>query len=487
VQWIPGYWAWDNDRNDFVWVSGIWRAEPPDRQWVPGHWDQMNGGWQWTPGFWTVQQQNQVEYLPEPPAPPEAVASTPAPDANSVYVPGNWVFRDTRYVWRAGYWVNYRPGWIWIPAHYVWTPAGYVYVEGYWDYQLDRRGLLFAPVYFTQRLWTRPSWFFQPTYCVEPQTLLTALFIRRGFPSYYFGDYFEPAYRRSGFVSWIDYRYNRVGYDPLYSYYRWRHRDNPDWDRGLRTLYAARVSGEIARPPRTLVQQTTLIQNITNNGVNVQNIQNVTVLAPMNRMHDRVVRLQAVPQQERQADRQHAEQLRQLSLQRATQERQLVAKGKPVARADTPRVVKLDLPRTAPTRPEHRVQPPAPPVAPHNLTTGSRPEAPRKPRAEPGTGPNVQPRVEPRVEPRTQPRVEPRTEPKAQPRAEPRPEPRPQPRAQPQPEHKPAPQQAQPRPEVKPPPKVEARPEHKPAPKPPQPQAKPAPAPKQEHKGEPKH
>src|SRR5262245_7830562 len=25
VQWIPGYWAWDEDRSDFLWVSGTWR------------------------------------------------------------------------------------------------------------------------------------------------------------------------------------------------------------------------------------------------------------------------------------------------------------------------------------------------------------------------------------------------------------------------------------------------------------------------------
>src|SRR5262245_10063417 len=31
VEWIPGYWAWEDERNDFLWVSGVWRAVPPDR------------------------------------------------------------------------------------------------------------------------------------------------------------------------------------------------------------------------------------------------------------------------------------------------------------------------------------------------------------------------------------------------------------------------------------------------------------------------
>jgi WXXGXW repeat (2 copies) len=31
VSRIPGYWAWDDERNDFLWVSGVWRALPPGR------------------------------------------------------------------------------------------------------------------------------------------------------------------------------------------------------------------------------------------------------------------------------------------------------------------------------------------------------------------------------------------------------------------------------------------------------------------------
>jgi hypothetical protein len=43
VAWIPGYWAWDEDRNDFLWVSGIWRNLPPGRQWFPGYWAEVGG------------------------------------------------------------------------------------------------------------------------------------------------------------------------------------------------------------------------------------------------------------------------------------------------------------------------------------------------------------------------------------------------------------------------------------------------------------
>src|SRR5579864_3555939 len=52
VQWIGGYWAWDDARNDFLWVSGFWRTPPPGRTWVPGSWRDANGGFQWVSGYW---------------------------------------------------------------------------------------------------------------------------------------------------------------------------------------------------------------------------------------------------------------------------------------------------------------------------------------------------------------------------------------------------------------------------------------------------
>ncbi len=28
VQWIPGYWSWDDERKDYLWVSGFKRDVP---------------------------------------------------------------------------------------------------------------------------------------------------------------------------------------------------------------------------------------------------------------------------------------------------------------------------------------------------------------------------------------------------------------------------------------------------------------------------
>ena len=250
VEWIPGYWAWEEDRKDFIWVGGVWRAPPPGEQWVPGHWAQVTGGWQWVPGFWTDVQANEVQYLPQPPEPIEAAPSSLQPSADSVYVPGNWLYVDNRYAWRAGYWVTYRPGWVWIPAHYIWSPNGYIFIEGHWDYDLEERGLLFAPIFFERPLWQAASWVFRPQYVISADYLMGCLFVGPGLRHYYFGDYFAAADVRLGFKAWIDFRYGRYGYDSLFSYYRWAHRSDPRWETNLRTLYTGRIHGTIARPPR---------------------------------------------------------------------------------------------------------------------------------------------------------------------------------------------------------------------------------------------
>src|SRR5262245_3050671 len=74
---IPGYWAWDDERSDFLWVSGSWRAVPPDRDWVPGYWTEESGGWRWVSGYWAMHNETAVELVPEP---PEPIAEAPPPE-----------------------------------------------------------------------------------------------------------------------------------------------------------------------------------------------------------------------------------------------------------------------------------------------------------------------------------------------------------------------------------------------------------------------
>jgi hypothetical protein len=422
VVWIPGYWAWDADRNDFLWVSGTYRAVPPGRSWVPGRWNQVEGGWQWVAGYWaeettqdqaaqdqTAQSGNEVDYLPPPPD-PVAESQPPAPSQTDVYVPGTWVYRDTRYMWRPGFYVPYRAGWVWIPAHYIWTPAGYVFVEGYWDYALGDRGLLFAPVYLRAGLYGRPGWSYQPSYTVPVPFLMGCLFVRADTCHYFFGDYFEANYQRAGYVSWIDFRVGQRYYDPLFEYYRFAHRDNPGWYRDLREVYIGRQEGRLARPPRNLLQQTTLIRdnrittinNISvNNITNINSITNVAPLASLRQMQSaRIVKLQPLSRTQIQAERQSARDYRNVIAARAKVEQQVVSRGSPLRAGAQAAPVRVSLPVPAALRrPSRAVQAPPRPTGLGRMEAGhaqepGRPVAPgrvEQPRVQPEHGRPVTP------------------------------------------------------------------------------------------------
>ena len=376
VVWIPGYWGWDEEQKDFIWVSGFWRVPPPNHQWVPGNWQQVENGWQWSAGFWATTSQEEIEYLPAPPPTLDVGASTPAPDDDNIYSPGCWIYRDQRYFWRPGFWVPFRPNWVWIPAHYIASPGGYIFVEGYWDYPLEQRGVLFAPVQIDPTV-IGPDWTYSPQYVVQPDFLLGALFVRPDYCHYYFGDYFDPGDQESGFVPWIDYRPSRGSFDPNFAYYRQRFRGDGTWENNLRQLYAGRTSGDIARPPRTLGQQNMDVRNITANktanervhkDLNLSNIQNVSVVTPFSRMNntritnlaslgssksdvhkieDHVIKMETVPKERKAEISKAVTAYRGTAQQREQVESKLLAEGHaPVKPSDPAQRVKMALPRT---------------------------------------------------------------------------------------------------------------------------------------------
>lgn len=251
VAWIPGYWNWDEDRENFVWVSGFWRALPPSREWVPGYWAEVTGGWQWVSGFWASANDDGTEYLPEPPQSLEAGPSTMSPSADHFWVPGCWYWADTRYVWRPGYWATGLSDWIWSPAHYVWTPRGFVFVSGYWDYSVQRRGMLFAPVYFNSPFYLRPGYFYTPRMAVNLASLTNHFFVGLGQRHYYFGDYYAASFGNRGVYPWFAFSSSRYGYDPIYAHYHHQHiRKDRNWADGVRSDYEFRRDHENARPAR---------------------------------------------------------------------------------------------------------------------------------------------------------------------------------------------------------------------------------------------
>jgi len=255
MTWIPGYWGWDDDRDDYLWISGVWRSVPPGRRYVPGFWVRVGHGYQWTSGFWNDDEALEIEYLPEPPEPVETGPPPPAPSPNLIYTPGIWIWDQDRYVWRPGHWVEASPDWMWIPAHYVWGPRGYIFVDGYWDFPVNRRGVLYAPVYVMPQVRTARAFVYRPTMVIDLDIFTDHLFVRPRYRHYYFGDYYAVGYVDKGIYPWFSVQARRVAYDPIFVQRRWRHRDEPDWERRVEARYQMRRDDERYRPARTFELQ----------------------------------------------------------------------------------------------------------------------------------------------------------------------------------------------------------------------------------------
>ncbi|WP_051327754.1 YXWGXW repeat-containing protein [Desulfatirhabdium butyrativorans] len=256
MAWIPGYWSWDDERADFIWVSGVWRSIPPGRQWIPGYWTIVGNGSQYIHGFWAEIQNQETVYLSPPPASLESGPNSPQPTIDQVWAPGTWVWYENHYAWQPGYWVPTNPNWIWMPAHYQWTPRGYIFVQGYWDYDLDRRGILFAPVYYSRPVYVRPAYVYTPVIALDIGVVAFGLFTLSSSHAYYFGDYYDLRYEHRGYRPWYAPKATRYGYDPLYLGFRSHHiRRDPEWEHRLHEQYRYRREHPDARPPHTFARQ----------------------------------------------------------------------------------------------------------------------------------------------------------------------------------------------------------------------------------------
>ena len=266
VQWISGYWAWDEAQSDFIWISGIWRDVPPNRQWIPGYWTTEQDGCRWVAGIWAEDSQVELGYLPQPPASIDQGPSTHAPSEDYFYVPGNWAHQNDNYRWQAGHWQPVVENWIWIPACYVWTPNGCVYQSGYWDYEFQNRGTCFAPVQFPQPVYLADNYQYRPAFTIDLSIdFLTHLFVRPGCNHYFYGDWYGANFANSGFRPWVSWSSHSRNYDPLLTYYGSR---RSSFDRNYNVVqYLTRqhnfyISNRNYRPKPTYKAQQQFANNI---------------------------------------------------------------------------------------------------------------------------------------------------------------------------------------------------------------------------------
>ena len=359
IQWVPGYWAWDITRNDYLWISGIWREPPPSTQWVPGYWHEMDGGYQWVPGSWMptsagpaqgqgqvqAQGQSQASYLPPPPQSLESGPNTPQPGPNVAWTPGYWSWQQGGYVWRPGFWAAVQTNWIWIPAHYVWTPSGYLFVPGYWDLPVANRGLMFAPVYYPQPVYAQPGFVFTPSISIVGSAVTGNLFVQASTNQYLFGNFYAQNYVSVGIVPWFSFSFmtgRPVYYDPLFSYYAVVNvRQNPQWIVQVRQAYVLRRETPALRPPGTYAEQIRIERNVSITR-NITVVDHRSMGMPLNRLAadpiaGRNLRMVRVSEAERQQLRQNVAQLHQVREQRQHQEREAARSGM----ANRPRTMSL--------------------------------------------------------------------------------------------------------------------------------------------------
>ena len=395
ITWIPGYWAWDDERSDFLWVSGTWRALPPGRAWMAGYWGKTKQGFQWTSGYWADSTAKETTYLPPPPATVEVGPNIAAPSVDYGWSPGCWMWYQGRYAWRPGYWALGRADWDWCPAHYVWTPRGYIFVGGFWDYPVERRGLLFAPVYFQAGVYARRGYFYSPSIVIDLGVFSDHLFLRPRYSHYYFGDYYAASYAQGGFYASFSFQSSRYGYDPIYSHQRWEHRQDREWEHRVESSYQNRRDHETARPPRTWSAQRSI-----NPGTAEFKQNRMLVATPIDQLakrKDSPMRFQPVAKDERQKLAQRGQEVQKSREQRQTLEA---------------RAVDTTARKPGGVSEPAKVQSPRSPIVAKSASQLGRKQAPPKTPQAPKPDPKFQPKSE---APARQPNVD-RGNPQSQPR-----------------------------------------------------------------------
>ena len=182
TQWIHGYWAWSEARNDFIWIGGVWRRPPPGQIWIPGFWQQFEEGWAWIHGLWSPVPESQLTYIDLPPPDPLEEDIPPPPGEGYFWVNGYWSYSQDseRYFWLPGQWIEMDPNWVLVPAHYVWRLGGYAFISYYWDWPLNNHGQAYAPVFIDPNF--RSQAVYEPETIAERLVIVQQLFIN--YPDY---------------------------------------------------------------------------------------------------------------------------------------------------------------------------------------------------------------------------------------------------------------------------------------------------------------
>lgn len=260
-------------------------------------------------------------------------------------MPGCWIWQQNRYAWRPGYWATAQPNWVWNPPHDVWAPRGYVFVDGYYDYPVARRGILFAPVYFSSNVYAQRGYSFSPRTVINPAVFAAHLFLRPSYGHYYFGDYYGNNYTTSGFTPWFSFSSSRTGYDPFYAHQRWKHRNDRQWSQRVETEFGYRHDNGEARPAQTLSDQR---ERRNRDGANEDKTFVVdSSIEELAKSEDSTFRFQPLAQQEREEFGQRGQQVREAREERRKLEAEAASPSADASARNVKSPIRAKLPRTS--------------------------------------------------------------------------------------------------------------------------------------------
>ena len=195
ITWIPGYWAWDDERSDFLWISGTWRALPPGREWIAGYWAAVREGYQWISGYWADAAVEETTYLPNRPQPwkPDRMSQPLHRITDGHRATGSGI----RSVTRGGRVIGRKAGRIGNGCPLTMSglredifssmAIGIMVLPGVAS--CSRRCISNRGVY------SRPGYRYSPLVAINLLAFMENLFLRPSYHHYYFGDYYEPRYQ----------------------------------------------------------------------------------------------------------------------------------------------------------------------------------------------------------------------------------------------------------------------------------------------------
>jgi hypothetical protein len=277
-------------------------------------------------------------------------------------------------------------------------------VDGYWDYPVVYRGVLFAPVYYHGPVYVRHGYYYSPRVVIDLTVYPDHLFYRPHYHHCYFGDYYAPHYYRSGFFFSFTFHSRHRGFDPIFAHRRWEHRHDRDWRRNVVRDYRHRRDHEDARPPRTWKAQRNVSVAATTKD---RNLAVATSFTQLSKQKDSRVRFQPVAKEEKQKITQRRQEVIQSRDERRTLETSAAVetptagKGK-ATRQIQPTTAKLPKSPIAAVEQSGKALPP--PTPKQAVQPPSRREAPKP--EQPKTDRDNRQREEPKQKERNQPQAE---------------------------------------------------------------------------------